>query len=65
MSEEFIAEVAALLPELRVSSVDERLTTTSASRQMAMAGRSQKSQRRDIDSAAAVVLLQGVLDAQA
>jgi RNase H-fold protein (predicted Holliday junction resolvase) len=44
--------------------MDERLTTASAAKQMASAGKSQKAQRKDIDSAAAVVLLQGVLDAQ-
>lgn len=65
MAAEFLREVETALPDLKFRVVDERLTTTSAAKQMASAGKSQKAQRKDIDSAAAVVLLQGVLDAQA
>lgn len=64
MAAEFLEEVKAAFPELTFRVLDERLTTASAAKQMASAGKSQKAQRKDIDSAAAVVLLQGVLDAQ-
>ena len=64
MAAEFLDEIRIALPDVTFHVVDERLTTTSASKQMASAGKSQKAQRKDIDSAAAVVLLQGVLDAQ-
>jgi len=50
--------------ELQVVQVDERLTTVSASRQLSSAGKNQREQREVIDSAAAVVLLQGWLDAK-
>jgi len=43
--------------------IDERLSTTTASRAMREAGRNAKSQRSDIDQAAAVVILDTVLDA--
>ena len=49
---------------IQVVQVDERLTTVSASRQLSSAGKSQREQREVIDSAAAVVLLQGWLDAK-
>ncbi|MUH57531.1 MAG: Holliday junction resolvase RuvX [Actinobacteria bacterium] len=63
MAEEFLEEIRDCMPDVTFHLVDERLTTTSAAKQMALAGKSQKSQRKVIDSAAAVVLLQGVLDA--
>lgn len=50
--------------ELQVIQVDERLTTVSASRQLSSAGKNHREQRDVIDSAAAVVLLQGWLDAK-
>lgn len=50
--------------DLQVIQLDERLTTVSASRQMTAAGKTQRQQREAIDSAAAVVLLQGWLDAK-
>lgn len=43
--------------------IDERLSTTTASRAMREAGRDAKSQRSTIDQAAAVVILDTVLDA--
>jgi putative Holliday junction resolvase len=64
MAAEFLEEIRIALPDVTFIVVDERLTTASASKQMASAGKSQKNQRKDIDSASAVVLLQGVLDAQ-
>ncbi|MCX6508326.1 MAG: Holliday junction resolvase RuvX [Actinobacteria bacterium] len=60
MAEEFLEEIRDCMPDVTFHLVDERLTTTSAAKQMALAGKSQKSQRKVIDSAAAVVLLQGV-----
>ncbi|MEI8148072.1 MAG: Holliday junction resolvase RuvX [Actinomycetes bacterium] len=63
MAEAFLEEIRLVMPDVDFVLVDERLTTTSAAKQMAAAGKSQKSQRKDIDSASAVVLLQGVLDA--
>jgi len=63
MAETFLEEIRIMMPDIEFLVVDERLTTTSAARQMASAGKSQKAQRKDIDSASAVVLLQGVLDA--
>ena len=65
MAAEFLEELRIAMPDIEFVVVDERLTTASAAKQMASAGKSQRAQRRDIDSAAAVVLLQGVLDAQA
>lgn len=50
--------------EVQVVQLDERLTTVSASRQMSAAGKNQRQQREAIDSAAAVILLQGWLDAK-
>jgi len=49
--------------ETPVRLIDERLSTTTASRAMREAGRNAKSQRSDIDQAAAVVILDTVLDA--
>jgi len=57
---------AALIAErvdTPVRLIDERLSTTTASRGMREAGRSAKSQRSTIDQAAAVVILDTVLDA--
>lgn len=51
-------------PDMQIVQLDERLTTVAASRQMSAAGKSHKQQRESIDSAAAVVLLQGWLDAR-
>jgi putative Holliday junction resolvase len=63
MAADFLEEIRSAMPDIEFVVVDERLTTASAAKQMASAGKSQKAQRTDIDSAAAVVLLQGVLDA--
>lgn len=57
---------AATLEELvdvPVELVDERLTTVAAAAALRAAGRSARQSRPAIDQAAAVVLLQGVLDA--
>ncbi len=58
----FAALVAERL-DTPVRLVDERLSTATASRAMREAGRSAKSQRPTIDQAAAVVILETVLDA--
>ena len=50
--------------DIQVIQIDERLTTVAASRQLSSAGKNQRDQRDVIDSAAAVVLLQGWLDAK-
>ena len=56
--------VAAAFPGVPVRMVDERLTTVAASRQLRAAGRNTRSQRAVIDQAAAVALLEQVLDAE-
>lgn len=60
---EFLEAIVEHFPHCEVLWVDERLTTVSASRQLSAAGKTQKSQRGLIDSAAATVLLQSWLDA--
>jgi putative holliday junction resolvase len=59
-------ELARLLSPrgVAVETFDERLTTVSAARSLADAGRRGRGQRRRIDEAAATVLLQAWLDAQ-
>jgi putative holliday junction resolvase len=47
---------------ITVETADERLTTVEAQRSMRAAGRSSRSARKDVDSAAAMVLLQSWLD---
>jgi len=47
---------------IQVRLVDERLTTVQAQRGLHAAGRSTRTSRQRIDSASAVVLLQGYLD---
>lgn len=57
------ASLVAERLEVPVRLIDERLSTTTASRAMREAGRNAKSQRETIDQAAAVVILDTVLDA--
>lgn len=59
---EVAATLTAALPGLPIRLVDERLTTAAASRQLAQAGRNTRRQRRVIDQAAAVAILEGALD---
>ena len=47
---------------IAVETADERLTTVEAQRSMRAAGRTSKTGRKDVDSAAAMVLLQSWLD---
>lgn len=56
------AGLVARLPGLPVRLVDERLSTAAASRRLEQAGRNTRRQRRVIDQAAAVAILEGALD---
>ena len=60
------AALAALLEDRRVAveTLDERFTTVTAEAAMAGAGRSARSRRASVDSAAATVLLQSWLDSR-
>lgn len=58
---EVAATLGASLPGVPIRLVDERLTTVSASRQLASAGRNTRRQRSVIDQAAAVALLEQTL----
>jgi putative Holliday junction resolvase len=60
---EVLAAVKEALPDIDVVTIDERLSTVSAAKQLTLAGASQRQQRGKIDSAAAVFILQGFLDA--
>jgi putative holliday junction resolvase len=64
-ADELRGALVAALPGVAVVSVDERFTTTMATRALREAGHSSREQRDRVDSAAAVVLLQGYLDALA
>lgn len=61
--EEFVAKLAAAVPDLSVTTWDERLTTTTAQAKLHAAGRTIKDSRAVIDQAAAVEILQSWLDA--
>jgi putative Holliday junction resolvase len=56
------AAAFAAVADLPVELVDERLTTVSAAAALRASGRSAKKSRSVVDQAAAVALLQGVLD---
>ena len=55
------ADLASALPGMAIRLVDERLTTVTASRRLAVAGRNTRRQRAVIDQAAAVALLEETL----
>ena len=63
---QFVVEKASLLaaavPGVSIRLVDERMSTAGASRSLGGAGRSSRQQRRIIDQAAAVEILQRALD---
>ncbi len=62
----FIEKLRAVLPEeIEIVTHDERLTTVEAQAQLHAAGRNVKNSREVIDQAAAVVILQHYMDAQA
>jgi putative Holliday junction resolvase len=62
---QFAEQLRAELPEIQITTLDERLTTISAQRSLREAGRKAHQQKGVIDQAAAQVILQGWLDAQA
>jgi putative holliday junction resolvase len=62
MARDWAAVLAPLVAPVPVELVDERLTTVSALASLRASGRSAKSARAVVDQAAAVALLQGVLD---
>lgn len=62
--EEKAAALAAAIAPVEVRLVDERLSTASASRSLGSAGRRVKQQRKVIDQAAAVEILQRALDGE-
>ena len=59
-----IAQQLADLTEIPVYLIDERLTTSVASKAMSNAGKSSKEQRGSIDSAAATVILEQALEVE-
>ena len=62
MARRWAAELEPLVAPVEVRLVDERLTTVSAAAALRASGRSAKKSRSVVDQAAAVALLQGVLD---
>jgi putative Holliday junction resolvase len=60
----FAVELASHLEKIPVRLVDERLTTVSATRGLQAAGVSSRAGRAVVDQAAAVIILQGALDAE-
>lgn len=65
MARAWVEVFAPLVAPVEVRLVDERLTTVSATAALRASGRSAKKGRSVVDQAAAVALLQGVLDARA
>lgn len=59
---ERVAELAGVIGATPIRLVDERMSTSSASRNLGMAGQRAKQQRSIIDQAAAVEILQRALD---
>ena len=62
MAREWAALLVPLVAPVEVRLVDERLTTVSAAAALRASGRTARNSRRVVDQAAAVALLQGVLD---
>lgn len=62
MAREWARQLVELVAPVPVELVDERLTTVMASAALRASGRSARKQRAQIDQAAAVALLQTVLD---
>lgn len=61
---EVAASLVVAIPSVQLRLVDERMTTVTAARQLSSAGRDAKRQRRVIDQAAAVALLESALQAE-
>ncbi len=62
MARDWAAQLAPLVAPVKVRLVDERLTTITATAALRAAGRTARQSRAVVDQAAAVALLQGVLD---
>lgn len=62
MARQWAAAIEPLVAPVEVRLVDERLTTVAATAALRRSGRSARSGRAVVDQAAAVALLQGVLD---
>ena len=62
MARDWVERIRPLVAPVEVRLVDERLTTVSATAALRASGRSAKKSRAVVDQAAAVALLQGVLD---
>jgi putative holliday junction resolvase len=62
MARDWAAALVPLVAPVEVRLVDERLTTVAAAAALRASGRSAKRSRSVVDQAAAVALLQGVLD---
>ena len=62
MARSFAARLVPLVAPVPVELVDERLTTVSATAALRASGRKGRAARAVVDQAAAVALLQGVLD---
>lgn len=62
MARDWAAVLVPLVAPVEVRLVDERLTTVSATAALRASGRTAKQSRSVVDQAAAVALLQGVLD---
>jgi putative holliday junction resolvase len=65
MAREWADRLRPLVAPIEVRLVDERLTTVAATASLRASGRSAKRAREVVDQAAAVALLQGVLDGAA
>ena len=63
MARDWAARLTPLVAPVPVRLVDERLTTVTATAALRASGRSARASRAVVDQAAAVALLQGVLDA--
>jgi putative Holliday junction resolvase len=63
MARQYAERLAVLVAPVPVELVDERLTTVVAERALAGSGVRGRGRRAVVDQAAAVALLQGVLDA--
>lgn len=64
MARQWAAALEPLVAPIEVRLVDERLTTVTATAALRASGRSAKQSRSVVDQAAAVALLQGVIDAR-
>jgi putative Holliday junction resolvase len=62
MARDWAAALGPLVAPVEVRLVDERLTTVAATAALRASGRTARQSRSVVDQAAAVALLQGVLD---